>query len=175
MPPKKLTALANEKVPFSQAATWAGLGTGARDRGMKATCPSCHEDQALRVYPDHAWCFSERKWFTTVVLLSVSWDMDFAEAASEALRRVGYVASDYAGRFAEVQRVTDPARDDLAEALRTFCRGICPDWVTRQYDPGVAALLSRCLGLLPLVTDEGQCALWLAKCKQAMRKALSPA
>jgi hypothetical protein len=175
MPRKKsLYAIANERVSFDLAMSWAGAGSpGTRDRGMKATCPSCGEGEALRVYPDHGWCFSEQRYFTPVSLLAGYWRLDNDHAAVKALDKIGYVPPGYARLWDDAERAPEPALDDLAGALRIYCARICPDWVTRQYDEAVARALSRCLGVLPAVRTEEHCRKWLTVSKTVMRRVLS--
>jgi hypothetical protein len=173
---KTVIQVANEKVPFTTAAKWAGLGSDTRERGMKSgsPCLSCGGQGALRVYPDHGYCFSERKWYTTVSLLAEFWQTDREHAAIRALAEIGYRLPDYTDLWALASRDPEPAREALATALRTWCEANCPDWRVRQYDPAVARRLSQCLGLLPLVRTEGDCRLWLDRCKAAMGKVLFP-
>jgi len=169
---KTAVQVANEKVPFTTAAQWAGLGSDTRERGMKVTCLSCGGQGALRVYPDHGYCFGERKWYTPVSLLAEYWQMDREHAAEKALEEIGYRLPDYTDLWALASREPEPAREALATALRTWCEANCPDWRTRQYDPAAARRLSQCLGLLTLVRTEDDCRLWLDKCKAAMGKVL---
>jgi hypothetical protein len=171
---RSLYAIANERVPFDTAMLWAGVGgAGTRERGIKVTCPSCDEAGAMRVYPGHGWCFPERLWLTPVGLLAAKWDMDREEAAIRALKRIGYVPPGYAELFDQVQEPPPPARDDLATALRIWCGRVCPDWQVRQYDPDVAALLARCLGLLPKVQTAEDCRKWLEVSKTVMGRLLT--
>lgn len=169
---KSLVTIANERVPFLTAAAWAGLGSGGRDRGMKVSCPSCGEQSAMRVYPGHGWCFSERRYFTPVSLLAEVWDMDREDAAVRALDKIGYVPASYAHLWEDAARPPEPAREELARALQTWCAANCPDWTARQFEPAVSRLLSRCLGLLPAVHTAEDCTLWLDGCKAAMRRVL---
>lgn len=176
MPRKKsLYAIANERLSFDRAMAWAGAGSaGTRERGVKTSCPSCGEEGALRVYPDHGWCFSEQEFFSPVGLLASVWDMDKDSAAVKVLDRLGYVPAGYAYLWESVQRAPEPALDDLATALRLWCEANCPDWVHRQYDDAVARKLSQCLGALSAVRTEEHCRKWLAVCKTAMRRVLFP-
>lgn len=167
---RSLAALAAEQVPFTTAARWAGLDGGDREHGVKVTCPSCGGKGDARLYPSGLWCFGESKRFGTVALLAKVWDMDRETAAGQALARIGYVPADYAGLWREARREPEPAREDLADALRIWCAANCPDWVAAQYDPAVSRRLSDCLARLPLVTTEEHCLLWLERCKVAMRR-----
>jgi hypothetical protein len=172
--PKSAVATANEQVAFTLALQWVKLPDAARERGMKATCPACEERDALRVYSDHGWCFGEQRYFTTVTLLAEKWQMEPEDAARAALKRIGYEVDDYGRLWVDASRRPEPARDDLATALRTWCETYCPDWRTRQYDAAVAGKLSQCLGLLPRVQTEEDCDKWLTGCKVAMRRVLNP-
>jgi hypothetical protein len=174
---KGIIALANEKVPFAQAAAWAGIAViGETERGLKVYCPFGsveHPDgglePAMRVYPDHAWCFAESRYFSVVSLLAEVWQVTREEAAAEAMSRSGYKPADYAERFtAAGNREQEPDRDALAAALVTWCEAHVPSWKTAQYEMPVARALSRCLGLLPLVRDSADCETWLTAAKQAM-------
>jgi hypothetical protein len=160
-------------VPFHKAAEWAGLWSGARERGMKADCPACGGEMALRVYPDHAWCFAGCGRFSAVRLLAVVWEMDFATTAHEMLEKAGYVRPDPMEVFTRTPSPEDPKTDDLADALRIWCEANCPDWGTRQYDPPTARVLARLLGALRAVRSEEECDLWLARAKEIMGKVLA--
>lgn len=170
---RSLVSIANERVPFLTAAQWAGLGGHERERGLKVTCPCCGGRGSLRVYPGHAYCFGERKFFTVVTLLAEVWEMDRESAAIKALKMIGYAPPGYAELFEYADRDREPAREHLATALRTWCEANCPGWRDRQYAPETAAALARCLTLLPLVRTEDQCSRWLAGCKQVMARVLN--
>jgi hypothetical protein len=171
---KTLYALANERISFDKAMEWAGqAGTVTRERGVKAACPSCGEDRAMRVYPNHGWCFAEQKYFSPVGLLAEVWDLDREDAARKALDRIGYAPPGYAELWESAQREPVPALDDLATALRLYCERVCPDWAVRQYEDGVSDLLARCLGTLRAVRTEDDCRKWLAVTKTAMSCLLS--
>lgn len=171
--PESVVSIANRKVSFEKALRWADIRTGVRDRGMKTVCPLCRESGALRVYPDHGYCFSERKYLSTVGLLAELWKLDYTHAAVKALDLIGYVPADYAHLWEDAQRDPEPAREELAAALRIWCEARCTDWGTRQYEPAVAGKLARCLGLLPKVHTEDQCLRWLEVCKVAMSRVLT--
>lgn len=174
--PEKVTATANRVVPFSLALRWTGLADGMRERGMKVTCPRCGERDVMMIYPDHAWCWAEGRRFSTVLLLAACWDMEPDDAADAALKRVGYVPPDYASvLLGPPPPEPDPERDDLAEALRIFCRAQSPDWASLQYDDAVARKLAQCLSVLPAVHSEGACRKWLAVSKIAMTRVISAA
>ena len=149
---RTLYAIANERISFSTAMQWAGqAGAVARDRGVKVTCPSCDEAGAMRVYPANGFCFAEQRYFTPVSLLAEFWDMDREAAAGKVLKQIGYAPPEYPELWEAAQRLPEPALDDLATALRLYCARVCPDWATRQYEPAVAGLMARCLGILASV------------------------
>jgi hypothetical protein len=168
-----LVSEANKHVPFLTACRWAGVYSGeSRGRGCKVQClHGC--GPSLRVWEDHAWCFSCRTYFSPVSLLAEKWRLSWDDAALKALNLVGWVPATYAHLWDEAQREPDPDRGQLGKALVTWCEASCPDWVTRQYDHRVAAKLSQCLGLLPRVRTADDCLLWLERCKQAMSRVLN--
>lgn len=176
-------SLANAKIPFPVACGWAGIDVpgDVTENGLKVYCPFgewAHEDggaaPALRVYPDHAYCFAEAEWFTPVKLCALSWDCTPDEAAREMLSRAGIADPDYRQQW---QRLVDysqlPDLDGLAGSLRVFCARTDPAWKARQYDGPVADKLADCLKLLALVRTEQDCRTWLAGCKKAMEQVLS--
>lgn len=184
---KSLARLADEKVPFPLAARWAGVAVheGSAERGIKTWCPFGafeHPDggaePSFRVYPDHGWCFAEVRYFSVVTLLAAVWELDRQDAAAEALRRIGWVPVSYAHLFEQAARDPEPDADALAGALVTWCEAYCrdqggqPGWKALQYEPEVAGLLSRCLGLLPLVHTGEDCRTWLDASKRAMQQVL---
>lgn len=174
-----ITKIADEQVPFPVACAWVGAGFGStRSAGVKARCPlgSRHSDggaeRALRIYPDHGYCFSCQRPFTTSSLLAAAWEMSRPDAAMAALDRIGYVPVGWAGRWEHAQRDPDPGREHLAEALRLWLERSDPDWGDRQYDKAVAGKLARCLGLLPRVRTQEDCLRWMDACQQAMRRVI---
>lgn len=179
---KSVITLANEKVPFPQAAQWAGIDVWddvSPERGAKVYCPFGeveHPDgglePAMRVYQDHGWCFAEDRYFTVTSLLAEVWQVSRAEAAAGALQRIGYIPPSYDELYDAAVRDPEPDEGALATALITWCAGQRDDWSTVQYVPAVARMLSRCLGLLPLVHDEADCQVWLDASKQAMQRVL---
>ena len=170
--PKPITVVAGERVSFDLAMRWAGNDTGARPRGMKTACPLCGEAGAFRVYPDHGYCYAEQRYLGTVSLLAAKWELSREDAAHKALEKIGYIPADLAHLWADAERRPEPAREDLADALRIWCDARAADWRARQFDPPVAGALARCLGLLPRVRTAEDCERWLAVCKRVMGKAL---
>lgn len=179
---KSLTRLANEHVPFPLAASWVGVEVydSPGERGVKTYCPfgsTEHPDgglePALRVYADHGWCFSETRYLSVVSLLAEAWEVSRDYAAAEALRRVNYRPVSYAQLFEEASADPEPDTDALAGALVTWCGAQRSDWKQAQYSPAIASMLSRCLGLLPLVRSSEDCVTWLTASKQAMQRVLT--
>lgn len=171
---KTLYAIANERISFDRAMQWAGRADAVtRERGVKVTCPSCDETGAMRVYPNHGWCFAEQRYFSPVGLLAEVWEMDNETAAKVALDRIGYAPPEYPELWESAQRPPDPALDDLASALRLYCARVCPDWAARQYEDAVSNLMARCLGALRAVRTEEDCRKWLAVSKTVMGRVLS--
>lgn len=132
-------------------------------------------DPAMRVYPDtnSAYCFSCRSYFTPVGLTAKALDVDRRTAALRLLDRIGHRSLDPGVVWRTAADFeAPPDRALLAEALKTFCRRVCPDWATRQFDRAVSVSLTRCLGLLDLVRTDDDVGLWLGRCKKVMRRAL---
>jgi hypothetical protein len=172
---KSLTAIANEQVPFWTAACWVNLvsGSEARDRGDKAWCPdNCSTSKSMRVWDDHAWCYSCRRRWTTVTLLACYWNMTYEDAAAQALRRIGHVPLSHAELFAQYSRAPEPDRLALEQALVIWCGTRAAGWDRLRYDPAVAKMLSRCLSMLPRVHDDADGDRWLDVCKQVMGRVL---
>lgn len=177
--------LANEKVSIISACQWIGMDIpdeiGVR-RSTKVHCPFgelYHVDQgweaAFRIYPDSnsAFCFAGCGFFTPVSLCAHAWDTDPAAVAIDLLERVGVRPVSMAQAWARAfQHEPTPDATLLAQALKTYCQRICPTWSQAQFEPAVAATLTRCLGLLDLVGTEADAGTWLTACKQAMRVAL---
>lgn len=179
---KSLVSLANVHVSFPMAARWAGIEVydDASERGIKVYCPfgsvehpDGGMDPAMRIYPDHGWCFAESRYFSPVSLLAEVWQESRNDAAAEALRRIGWKPASYAHLFREAAKPQPPDQDSLAAALLIWCESFRPDWKAAQYSPEVATMLARCLGLLSLVRDGEECKVWLAASKKAMQRVLS--
>jgi hypothetical protein len=177
--PESLISLANRKVSFTLAASWAGVEVwGAGDRGTKVHCPFGlnHPDggmePAMRVYRDHGYCFAETRYFSTVSLLAEVWQLSWDDAAVQALDKIGYKPVSHAHLWAEACREPAPDLEALTRALTVFCEGIDPEWKKTQYEVNVASVLGRCLGLLPLVKTRADWEQWLDSCKIVMRKCI---
>lgn len=179
-------AVANEKVSILTVCRMLGvdlpdgIATGGRSR--KVSCPFgaiYHSDggvsPAMRIYPDSnsAYCFSCAAFYTPVVLAAKAMDCDRPTAAIRLLDHIGFRPMDLAEQWHQA-RSYEPEinKPILADALKTYCRRIDSQWSQRQFEPRVAAALTRCLGLLDLVKDADDVTLWLDRCKEAMRRAL---
>lgn len=179
MKQQSLAALANRHVSFPRAAALVGVGFGStRDRGSKVFCPfgMNHADggrsAALRIYPDHGWCFAELRYFTPVSLVAAVRETDYEDAARWMLEQVDYVPATYAHLWENAQRTKDLGKSELADALTRWCSSQSPDWQRLQYDKRVSGLLAKCLGLLGAVETPEDCVKWLEGCKRAMSQVL---
>lgn len=151
-------------------------------RNRKVHCPFgevYHSDHgltaAMRVYPDtnSAWCFSCSVYYTPVKLMAQATNVDMLTAAQRLLDRVGHRPVSMAQAWAQATtHEPTPDRALLADALKTYCRRVCQAWQDQQFDPRVAATLTRCLAILDLVTTDEDVHEWLCRCKDAMRRVL---
>lgn len=181
--------LANEQVPITAACRLIGMSVPDEiwGRSAKVRCPFgelYHRDggaeASFRVYPEanSAYCFSCAQSYSPVWLIAQAWGLTSRAAAVELLERAGIKPVSLADAWAAVAVVEDaPDQVLLAEALKTFCERIGPelrqDWDDAQFQPAIAAALSRCLDLLDRVRTGADADQWLSGCKQAMRRALS--
>lgn len=180
-----VVTVANEEVSIVTVCQMLGVelpddvGTG---RSRKVHCPFegvYHSDggvaPAMRIYPEtnSAYCFSCSYYFTPVNLASRAMGVNQKTAAARLLDRVGHRPLDLASAFKSVSE-HQPELDKpmLADALKTYCRRIDSQWSKRQFEPPVAAALTRCLSLLDLVVSAEDVNLWLCRCKDVMRSAL---
>lgn len=180
-----VVTVANEQVSIVTVCQMLGtelpddVGAG---RSRKVHCPFeqvYHSDggvaAAMRIYPESnsAYCFSCSYYYTPVNLAARAMGVDQRTAAARLLDRVGYRPLDLAAAFRAVSSYEpQPDKALVADALKTYCRRIEPHWSRRQFEPVVAAALTRCLSLLDLVISADDVALWLARCKDAMRRVL---
>lgn len=180
--PRSVVSVANEVVPISTVCALIGMDLDPHSsyaRNPKVHCPFgeiYHRDggveAAFRLYPDtnSAWCFACGTYFTPVWLAVQAWGGTATAVATTLLERVGHHGANAAQAWAHAATYTPtPDVTLLAEALKTYCARVDPGWDSTQFAPPTAALLSRCLALLDLVTDEAQAHQWLAGCKQVMR------
>lgn len=151
-------------------------------RAQKVQCPFgeiYHSDggvsPAMRIYPDtnSAYCFSCAAYYTPVSLAAKAMDTTRQVAAIRLLDHIGYRPLDLAQQWRAVKDFEpEPDRALLADALKTYCRRIEPQWATRQFEAPVARVLTRCLSLLDLVKSADDVTLWLDRCKVAMRNTM---
>lgn len=180
-----VVAVANEKVPIATVCRLLGVDLSddiAVGRSRKAQCPFgpiYHSDggisPAMRVYPESnsAYCFSCAAYYTPVSLAAKAMDLTWHTAALRLLDHIGHRPLDLAQQWQQVtQYEPEPDKVLLADALKTYCRRVAPNWVSRQFEPAVAKVLTRCLALLDLVKSEEDVSLWLERCKEVMRRAL---
>lgn len=179
-----IVELANEHVSIVTVCRMLGVEVPDLDvsRSIKVGCPFgvlYHSDggaaPAMRVYPDSnsAYCFSCSQYFTPVTLTAQAMDVDRRTAALNLLDRVGYQGPGALDTWELVRRYEPkPDKALLADALKTFCRRIDKGWSLRQFEPNVAATLTRCLSILDLVNTSADVTLWLTRCKAAMTRTL---
>lgn len=154
----------------------------AGERSRKVRCPFgeiYHSDSgvspAMRIYPDSnsAYCFSCAAYYTPVGLAARAMDTDRTSAALRLLDHVGYRPLGLVQQFRQAQQYEpEPDLALLADALKTYCRRIDLRWETRQFEPAVAGVLTRCLALLDLVRSGDDVEMWLACSKEVMRRTL---
>jgi len=171
MPPaQSIARLANEKVPFTLAASWAEIGPPS-ERGTKNDCLECGEYASMRVYYGHAWCFACRTRFSAVRVLATVWDVDPETAAIRALKKAGYISEGYEQLWDAADHPKAPDLPALNRALVTWCASSIPGWSGQlEYERGPADMLSECLRLLPLVRTEEECTEWMSGCQQVMAR-----
>lgn len=180
-----MVTVANEQVSIVTVCQMLGLelpddiGEG---RSRKVPCPfgeMYHSDfgasPAMRIYPDtnSAYCFSCAAYYTPVSLAARAMDTTAASAAAQLLDRIGYTPDEMASIWQQARDYApEPDKALMADALKTYCRRIAPDWLTQQFDDRVAATLTRCLALLDLVKTDEDVTLWLTRCKEVMAAAI---
>lgn len=133
-------------------------------------------DPAMRIYPDgnYAYCFNCSTKHTPVALAARALGLEWRTAAVHLLDRVGYRPLDTITAFEQARdHVPELNRALLADALKTYCRRICPSWTRRQFERSVAVTLDRCLTLLDLVRTPDDVTMWLSRCKQVMTRTLT--
>lgn len=177
--------VANEQVSIVTVCQMVGLDISddvGEGRSRKLPCPfgeiyhSDHgRDPAMRLYMDSnsAYCFSCQAYWTPVSLFARAMDLDHRTAATRLLDRIGYKPVNLAQAWKQaVSYAPELDKAALAEALKIYCRRIEPQWSRRQFDPGIAQHLTRCLSILSLVRNETDADLWLTRCKEVMRQAI---
>lgn len=182
-----IVAVANEQVPIVTVCRMLGLelpddvGEG---RSRKVPCPFgaiYHSDggvdPTMRIYPESnsAFCFSCSISYTPVALAAKGMGLNPHAAAARLLDVIGHRPLDLAGQWSAANSYA-PTLDTamLADALKTYCRRICPAWSSAQFDAQVAATLTKCLSLLDLVKTPEDVEHWLTRCKAAMAVVLEP-
>lgn len=178
-------SLANDKVPITYACQLVGMDIPddiSYGRSLKVHCPFgevYHTDlgaeAAFRIYSasNSAYCFACSTYYTPVWLVAQAWDIEPTAAAVELLDRIGVKPVSLADAWAHAtRRDTPPDHTLLAEALKTYCARVCPDWDAAQFTPSTAGTLSRCLDLLDRVATDTDAQRWLDGCKLVMRRAL---
>lgn len=175
--------LANEQVSIVTVCRLLGVPLTGDEVRRKVPCPFgqvYHSDGGLsptmriNVEANTARCFNCEQTFTPVRLYAHALDLSFRVAAARLLDHAGYRPADPAAVWQRTQRFR-PAVDKalLADALKTYCRRVCPDWPDRQFDPQVAATLTRCLAILDLVLTAQDVTQWLGACKAVMNTVLN--
>ncbi len=168
---------ADENISILAALTLIGvdLPPGAGERAVKIRCPfgELHHadggiDPAMRIYPDRVHCFAGCGTFRPVGLVAHAFDITRRQAASELIERTGCQLPARYNVWTDHDDETAPDTARLAEALKTFCRRMCAEWHTRQFEPTISGQLSRCLSLLSFVHDEAAAQRWLEACKRVM-------
>lgn len=179
-----VVSVANEKVPITTACRLCGVPTPdlSLGRSTKLRCPFgevYHSDggveAAMRVYPDtnHAYCFRCQAAYRPVQMYALANGLSYRDAAVDLLDHIGYKPATLADLWANaVRREIPPDTTLLAEALKTYCRRVCPDWDDRQYTGDTAAALTRCLSLLERVSSDQEAHDWLNGCKAFMDRVL---
>jgi hypothetical protein len=186
MPRTKIVEVANENVSIVTVCRMLGVDLPDGDylSRRKVHClfgGLYHSDggvaAAMRVYADanYAYCFNCATKYTPVSLAARALDLDWRTAAVRLLDRVGYRPLDLITQFQQA-RDFEPElnRALLADALKTYCRRICPSWSRMQFERSVAATLDRCFTLLDLVHTPDDVIVWLTRCKTVMSRLLNP-
>lgn len=177
--------VANERVSIVTVCQMIGLDISddvIDGRSRKLPCPfgeiyhSDHgRDPAMRIYADSnsAYCFSCQAYWTPVTLAARAMDVSNKMAATRLLDRIGYKPVDLAQAWKQVTHF-EPEVDKaaLAEALKTYCRRIEPQWARRQFESDIARHLTRCLSILPLVKSQTDVEVWLTRCKEVMQQVI---
>jgi hypothetical protein len=113
-------------------------------------------------------------YFTPVKMAAQAWDQDWTTAAAVLLDHIGYRPLSLADQWARVVSIEQaPDTTLLAEALKVYCARQDPQWNAHQFDPDVAAQLTRCLALLDRVRHDADADRWLAGTKQVMHRFLT--
>jgi hypothetical protein len=176
---------ANEKIKITDVLTSIGVfvpSTILNGGNKKVNCPFgfYHSDggfsKAMRIYitSNTAFCFSCSKSYSPVSLAAAAWDISWPNAAFRLLEDAGFKPKTIEERWATATTPIHNSVDliSLADALKTYCSGISPDWTTRQLDDTIAEKLNQCLSLLDSVRTDEDAIKWLQICKTVMSKML---
>lgn len=182
---KSAITVANERASVAGVLRWLGVELPedfSIERSLKIQCPfgaTDHSDggvsPAMRLYPDtnSAYCFSCTQYFSPVSLVAKALDVTNSVAAERILQHIGHRPADLAEQWKNaVEFEPAPDKSLMADALKTFCRRVEQNWAQRQFEPKVAAALTRCLTLLDMVRTADDVTLWLTKSKRVMQRAL---
>lgn len=175
--------LANEQVSIVTVCQLLGVPLTGDEVRRKVHCPFgqiYHSDggtsptMRINAEANTARCFNCEQTFTPVRLYGQAMELSLRVAALRLLDHVGYRPLDAATVWRQAQQFR-PEVDKalLADALKTYCRRVCRGWSERQFDPAVAATLTRCLAVLDLVLTPDDVASWLGTCKAAMSNVLN--
>lgn len=175
-------AVQANSIRFDVACGLAGVDVPpASSRGSRAWCPFGEfshpdggKDKALRVYPDHGYCFACALYLTPVRLYALVRDVDEETAARQLLQAAGLAPESYQQRWEQaIAQGEDQDLASLADALRVWLAATYPDWAERQYEPVVAGRLAWCLGLLRHVRTSSDCRYWLSQSRSVMQMVLA--
>jgi hypothetical protein len=178
---QEIVELANREARMRAACRITGVkAPSGRDSGSRAYCPwgefshpDGGRDPAMRVWPDHAFCFACWEYFTPVRLVARVLEVSDEAAALRLLEEVGYKPASYADHWQRASAPPEPDRAALAQALRNACEATAgPSWRQAQSDPRVGWFLSQCLAYLVQVTTDEDARTWLALAAEVMAKVL---
>lgn len=176
---------ANERIDIADVLTNIGVFVpdAVRSGGnRKLQCPFgfYHSDgglaKAMRLYrgSNTVYCFSCSKRYSPVTLASAKWDCSWNNAAFRLLEDAGFKPKTVQERWVEATTPTENTLDiiALADALKTYCSAISPEWDILQYSDSVGSLLNKCLNLLSSVKTDEDAMKWLTTCKKVMSRTL---
>lgn len=184
MTSQEMVDVANSRVGIVKACQIIGMDAPDFGAGsVKLYCPfgeMYHTDggrtRAFKVYPNtnSAWCFACSKFYTPVMLVSQARDVSESDAAEYLLDITGYVAPDSESRWkALMEQTLDFDHAAEREALKLFCARLDPQWPSRQFEPDIAALLTKCFTPLGKVATQDDLQRWRETTRSVMTKALT--
>lgn len=173
-------ALANDLTTIFQSMNMCGMQVPDFDYGTrKVVCPF-DDEMAFRVYSESnsAYCFACSKKYTPVALIAEHRGISIDEAADyliEVAQRSGrWIPPTPEARWdALMAEPMSLDRASEAEALKLFCARSHPQWENLQFDPAVAAMLTRCLAPLDKVVTPEDLQQWRTITRSAMQRALT--